>query len=115
MGVMQPSLRFHEDAVFPAALQQNVSLSLPPNLTQCHNNLMQKHTKPFAFWPSLFSIVLLLLTGAGAYLLTSARGTELLFGSGSGVALAANGSARSLPELDKHIPAQLETALFALG
>ena len=76
---------------------------------------MQKHTKPFAFWPSLFSIVLLLLAGAGAYLLTSARGTELLFGSGSGVALAANGSARSLPELDKHIPAQLETALFALG
>ncbi len=112
MGVTQP---FHEDAVFPAALQQNVSLSLPPNLTQCHNNLMQKHTKPSAFWPTLFSIVLLLLAGAGVYLLTSARGTVLLFGSESGLALAADGTARPLPELDKHIPAQLETALFALG
>ncbi|WP_155005964.1 hypothetical protein [Pelobacter seleniigenes] len=76
---------------------------------------MQKHTKPSAFWPTLFSVVLLLLAGVGAYLLTTARGTALLFGSGPGLALAATGSARPLPELDKNLPAHLETALFALG
>lgn len=76
---------------------------------------MQKHTNPSALWPTLLSIALLLLVGVGAYLLTSAQGAALLFGSGQGLAFAANDSVKPLPELDTNTPAHLETALFALG